>query len=269
MLNSLYERETIRFTNFLSPLLQETYDAIATYVGNELALPVTSAVGQSLIEFQTGQADIGFVCGLEYVRLSAKDDKPVDLLAAPILYRERYQQRPIYYSDVIVRRESPYASFNDLRGCTWAYNEEASHSGYNLVQYSLLERQEYGSYFGKTIKSGSHLQSLQLVLDGKADATAIDSHVLDVVLQRDVQLAARLSVIDMLGPSSIPPVLAASSLPAQLKRDIQFVLINMHRNPVVSDALRAGGIERFVPVLDTQYDDIRSMLARVQLIYSL
>ena len=76
-----------------------------------------------MTEFQTGQADIGFVCGLEYVRLSAKDDKSVELLAAPVLYNERYQQRPIYYSDVIVRRESPYASFNDLGGCTWAYNE--------------------------------------------------------------------------------------------------------------------------------------------------
>ena len=264
MSDNLSEQVTVRFANFLSPLLQETYNAIATHIGKQLALSVTSEVGHNLTEFQTGQADIGFVCGLEYVRLSAKDDKSVELLAAPVLYNERYQQRPIYYSDVIVRRESPYASFNDLGGCTWAYNEETSHSGYNLVQYSLLERNEHGSYFGKTIKSGSHLQSLQMVLDGKADATAIDSHVLDVVLQRDVRLASQLSIIDRLGPSSIPPVLAARRLPAQLKRDIQRVLVTMHRDPRLADMLYGGDIERFVPVQDEQYDDIRSMLARVQ-----
>jgi phosphonate transport system substrate-binding protein len=254
----------VRFANFLAPLLQETYDAIATYVGRALALPVTSGVGQYLTEFHAGQADLGFVCGLQYVRLSAEADNPVEVLVAPVLQSERYQQRPIYYSDVIVRRGSPYASFRDLRGCTWAYNEEASHSGYNLVQYSLLERKESADYFGKTIKSGSHLQSLRLVLAGQADATAIDSHVLDIVLQRDVQLASQVSIIDRFGPSSIPPVVAARRLPAQLRRDIQDVLISMHKDAHMAETLQLGGIARFVAVQDEQYDDIRTMLARVQ-----
>jgi phosphonate transport system substrate-binding protein len=132
------------------------------------------------------------------------------------------------------------------------------------VQYSLLERHENESYFGKIIKSGSHQRSLQLVLSGKADVTAIDSHVLDIALQRDGQLASQLSVIDRLGPSSIPPVVAARRLPAQLKRDIQLTLITMHRNQQLSALLRAGGIERFVRVQDEHYDDIRSMIARVR-----
>lgn len=265
MSDSLYEQRIVRCANFLSPLLQDTYDAIATYIGDSLALAMTSYVGQQLTEFQTGQADLGFLCGLQYVRLSAIVDKPVELLVAPVLHDERYQQRPIYYSDVVVRRESPYVSFRDLSGCTWAYNEEASHSGYNLVQYSLLERkEEHGRYFGKTIKSGSHLQSLRLVLDGKADATAIDSHILDIVLKRDVQLASQVAIIDRFGPSSIPPVVASKRLPTQLKREMQTVLSNMHQNAQLAEMLQAGGIERFVPVQDEQYDDIRHMLARVQ-----
>jgi phosphonate transport system substrate-binding protein len=264
LLDNLHEQVTVRFANFLSPLLQETYEAIASYVGRALSLSVTSGVGQDLTEFYAGQADLGFLCGLQYVRLGERPYNPVELLAAPVLRSERYQQRPIYYSDVIVRRESRYASFRDLSGCTWAYNEEASHSGYNLVQYSLLERKAHGHYFGKTIKSGSHLQSLRLVLEGKADATAIDSHVLDVVLQRDAQLASQVSIIDMFGPSSIPPVVAARRLSALLKRNIQSVLINMHQDARMAEMLQAGGIERFVAVQDEQYDDIRNMVARVQ-----
>jgi phosphonate transport system substrate-binding protein len=268
MLDNFHAQNTVHFANFLSPLLQGIYNAIATYVGYSLIVPVTSEVGKCLTEFQSGQSDFGFICGLQYVKLQAKADNPVELLVAPVLCDERYQQRPIYYSDVIIRRGSPYTSFRSLRGCTWAYNEETSHSGYNLVQYSLLEQKESWSYFGKTIKSGSHLQSLHLVLAGNADATAIDSHVLAIALQRDAQLAAQIKVIDRLGPSSIPPVVAARRLPAQLKRDVQAVLIRMHEDAQLAEILYSGGIERFVVVQDEHYNDIRHMQTCVQRAYA-
>ncbi|GCF07430.1 PhnD/SsuA/transferrin family substrate-binding protein [Dictyobacter arantiisoli] len=258
------EPPVIHFANFLSPLLQETYDELATYVGNKLTLPVTSGVSANLAELQSGQADIGFLCGLLYTRIQATGEHPVELLAAPVLQGARYQERPIYFSDVIVNRTSPFKNWADLRRSTWAYNEEASHSGYNLVQYSLLERQEDNHYFGKTIKSGAHLQSLQMVLTGQADATAIDSHILDVVLHRDPQIAAQIRIIDQFGPSSIPPVVAARHLPLEIKQAIQNLLSTAHEEPRLAQSLQAANIQRFVPVRDSQYDDIRHMYARVQ-----
>jgi phosphonate transport system substrate-binding protein len=177
---------------------------------------------------------------------------------------ERYQHRPIYFSDVVVRHERSYTSFEELAGCCWAYNETASHSGYNLVYADLLRRGVSLPYFGKTIRSGSHLDSLRMVLDGKADATAIDSHVLDVVLRRDERLAAQIRVVAMLGPSAIPPVVVARRLDPMLKRRIKQELLSMHRDAVVSQALSVGGIERFVSIEDELYNDIRAMYVRVQ-----
>ena len=78
-------------------------------------------------------------------------DCPVEPLAAPVLRGERYHKKPIYFSDVVVRRDSLYTSFGDLRRCVWAYNEYVSHSGYNLVCYSLLERGEALPFFSKTM----------------------------------------------------------------------------------------------------------------------
>ncbi|GHO86923.1 phosphate/phosphite/phosphonate ABC transporter substrate-binding protein [Dictyobacter formicarum] len=254
----------LRCANFLSSLLQETYAALAAYIGRQLGTEIVFSAGYNLDEFQTGQIDVGFLCGLLYVRLRATPEDPVELLAAPVLLPERYQQQPRYFSDVVVRHESAVKSFADLRGRTWAYNEEASHSGYNLVQYSLLERQQTASYFGRTIRSGSHLQSLQLVLQGQADATAIDSHMLDVLLQRNPQLSSEIRVIDMLGPSTIPPIVAARRLPVPLKQQIQHSLLHMHEDARQSALLRAGGIERLVAVQDEDYNDIRAMLARVR-----
>jgi phosphonate transport system substrate-binding protein len=254
----------LHFANFLSPVLQSTYEQIACYSGQSLGLPTTFHPGQSLEEFANGQADVGFLCGLLYVRMMRWEDCPVELLAAPILLPDRYQNRPIYFSDVIVRRESHYTSFADLQGCVWAYNERTSHSGCNLVCYSLLERDISPHYFGQNVKSGSHLNSLQMVIDGQADATAIDSHVLDVVLHRNPDLAAQLRVITMLGPSAIPPIVVAKRLTSALKERLRAALTSMHHDPVAVQSLYHGLIQRLAPVTDKDYDDIRHMFAVAQ-----
>jgi phosphonate transport system substrate-binding protein len=256
--------ETLRFANFLSPILHSTYEQIASYAGQALGLPATLHTGQSLDEFANGRADVGFLCGLLYVRMQQWVDCPVELLVAPVLLADRYEDRPIYFSDVIVRSDSPYASFDDLQGCTWAYNEASSHSGCNLVCYSLLERHKSPCYFGRTIKSGSHLNSLQMVVDRQADATAIDSHVLDVVLQRDPMLATQLRVIATLGPSAMPPVVVAKRLDAALKDRLRAALAEMHLDPLAAQGLQQGLIRRLAPVTDEHYNDIRHMLAAVQ-----
>ncbi len=257
---------TLNFANFLSPVLHDTYAYIASYVGERVGHPAPLHVGQSLEEFapQQRSADIGFLCGLLYVHAMRKPHCPFELLVAPVLQGARYQQRPIYYSDVIVRSASPYTTFADLQGCTWAYNERASHSGYNLIYHSLLEREKTLDYFREMIATGSHLQSLQTVLAGKADATALDSHLLDVLLLQQPDLAKKMCVIDMLGPSTIPPIVISSERDDDLKRRVRTVLVSMHEDPLVAKELHKGCIERFVPVRDADYDDLRAMFARVQ-----
>src|SRR2546425_4565480 len=182
----------IRFATFLSPIMYSTYAHIARYVGERVGCQTTLEVGQSFEEFADGQVDVAFICGLPYVRMSSQNTCPVELLAAPVLMGERYQHRPIYFSDIIVRSDSPYTSFDDLEGCVWAYNERISHSGCNLVCYSLLERGKSPHYFGQTLKTGSHRASLQAVLEGCADATALDSHMLDVFLLNNEDIATQI-----------------------------------------------------------------------------
>ena len=254
----------IRFATFLSPIMYSTYAHIARYVGVRVGCQTTLEVGQSFEEFAEGQVDVAFICGLPYVRMTSQNTCPVELLAAPVLMGERYLHRPIYFSDVIVRSDSPYTSFDDLGGCVWAYNERVSHSGCNLVCYSLLERGKSPDYFGKTVKSGSHLRSLEMVLEGEADAAAIDSHLLDVLRSKDEELAARLRVIEMLGPSSIPPMVISKRLNDELKCKLREVLVTMHLDNCGAEGLRDGLIERFVVVTDEDYGDIRRMLETVK-----
>jgi phosphonate transport system substrate-binding protein len=260
----MHNTSAIRFASYLSPNMYPTYEYIAYYVGNKVGRPATLTVGQSFDEFATGQVDVGFICGLPYVHLADSPTRPVELLAAPVLQGERYQRKPIYFSDVIVRNDSLYTSFDDLQGCVWAYNQKTSHSGCNLVCYSLLVQGKSLHYFGKTVETGSHRRSVQLVLEGQVDAAAIDSHMLDVFLSQHSDIATKLSIIDTLGPSSIPPVVAAKSLDNDLKCRLRETLITMHLDPEAARGLHRGLIERFVVVADDDYDDIRTMFARVQ-----
>jgi len=253
----------IRFSSFLSPLLYETYAHIARYVGERVGCPTTLKVGQTFDEFAENQVDVAFICGLPYVRMSSQDTCLVELLVAPVLIGERYLHKPVYFSDVIVRRDSPYTSFDDLGGCVWAYNERVSHSGCNLVCYSLLERGKSPDYFGKTVKSGSHLRSLEMVLEGEADAAAIDSHLSDILRSRDELLTGRLRVVDVLGPSSIPPVVVSKRLDNELKYKLRETLITMHLDSCGARELQEGLIERFVAVADEDYENIREMLEKV------
>lgn len=259
--------QTLRFATYLAPNLYETYEYIARYVGEKVCLAAVLTVGHSFDEFAEGQVDVGFICGLPYVQMADSPSCSIELLVAPVLQGERYQQKPIYFSDVIVRKDSPYASCADvrglrgLRGCVWAYNQRVSHSGWNIVCYSLREQGEPASYFGQMIETGSHQRSILQVLEGRADATAVDSHVLDVLLAKNRAAAAELRIIDMLGPSSIPPVVIAKTVDHALKRRVQEVLLTMHEDPHAASALRAGAINQFVQVSDEDYQDIRKMRA--------
>lgn len=252
----------LRFATFLSPVLYDTYVHIAQYVGERLGVPTTLHVGQSLDEFVTGQANVGFLCGLLYANMP--QPRTVELLAAPVVTGDRYHGEPLYYSDVIVRSDSSYTSFDALQGARWAYNEEASHSGYNIVSYSLLMRGKTFNHFGSMLKTGSHFASVQAVLDGSTEAAAIDSHVLDVWFYQRPELARQLRVIDMLGPSTIPPLVASTRVDASTRCLIQEILCTLHEDSRAAKALHAGLIERLVPITDRHYDDIRCMFARVQ-----
>ncbi len=250
----------IRFATFLAPSVFDVYSAITSYVGRGLGVPAELVVGRSFDQFELGEIDAGFICGLPYVNLTRQHPAPVELLAAPVLQGERYGGRPIYFSDVIVRRDSPYHTFADLRGCVWSYNEPDSQSGYGITRYTLAAMGETNGYFGKVVEAGFHQESIRLVSEGEVDASAVDSQVLALAMRDEPGLDKRLRVIHSLGPSTIQPVVAAARLPDDLKAEMRRLLVEMAGDLAMCAQLAEGLFERFVAVRDSDYDGIRGML---------
>ncbi len=107
----------------------------------------------------------------------------VELLAVPVPVGRRYENRPVYFSDLVVHRQSPYRCFSDLRGRVWAFNEPRSHSGYNVVRAHLAGLGAYAGFFARAVESGAHVNSLRMILDRRVDCAAIDSTVLEWAAQ--------------------------------------------------------------------------------------
>jgi phosphonate transport system substrate-binding protein len=256
-------RRPIRFATFLAPNMFPVYGFITRYIGDKLGCLTELVVGSSYAQLGV-DAEVAFVCGLPYVELVRRKGPCVEPLAAPLLQGQRYGGKPVYFSDVIVQRDSPFQSFADLRGRSWAYNEPCSHSGYGVTRYRLLQLGETHGYFSKVVEAGFHERSIRMVCEGEVDASAIDSHVLAIVLRDHPRLAPSLRVIDTFGPSTIQPVIAVRRLPEELRADLRAVLLEMADDPLARERLAQGLVERFVPVSDATYDDIRSMLAAAE-----
>jgi phosphonate transport system substrate-binding protein len=251
----------LRAITFLAPNMFPIYQFTVQHLSQQLGCEIEIVVGSHYEELY--QADLTFVCGLPYVLYTSprKTPAPIEALVAPVLQGERFQHRPIYFSDVIVHRDSPFQSFADLRGRSWAYNEPLSQSGYGITRYTLVSRGETNGYFGKVIEAGFHQKAIEMVAQRDVDASAIDAQVLLVELRNQPRLAEQLRIIDSLGASTIQPFAVATNLSDTLKRDIQAVFVSLHTDPIARSHLDRGFIEHFTPVCDSDYDDIRAMLA--------
>ena len=195
------------FATYLAPRLLPVYQSIAAAVAERLGIPVRLRVGRSFTQLTSGEVDVAFLCGLPYVRLAEQ----LDPLAAPVVAGDRYGGRPVYFSDVIVRRESRFQAFADLRGASWSFNDPDSHSGYLATLTQLLDLGQTEAFFGRVIDAGWHQVSVELVASGQVDASAVDSHVLALELRDRPELANRLRVIESFGPSPIQPLVARRS----------------------------------------------------------
>lgn len=255
----------LRVASHLAPGVEPLYAFLAGYLAERLGRRAEFVVADSYERCARDIDDVCFVCSIPYLLFADAGRIDMEVIAAPVLSGDRYGGRPVYFSDVIVRADAPYRSFADLRGATWAYNEPYSHSGYMTVLHHLATLGEELTFFGRMVEAGFHRDAIRMVADGRVDAAAIDSQVLDIELRDDPGLDRALRRIGSIGPSTIQPVVASRSrLTDAERRTLGAAMVAASDDPLARPALDAALVERFVAADAASYDDIRAKLHRVR-----
>lgn len=237
-----YYRELI---DYLSQRLQLRIDPVD---------PGTYAKTNALLE--SGEADFAFVCGGPYV--SGHDSFGLELLVAPVVKGET-----VYYSYLIVPRDSPARSLADLRGKSFAFTDPQSNSG-KLVPTAMLARlgTTPEQFFASTTFTYGHDRSIQAVADRIVDGAAVDSLIWEYLAATQPQLTAKTRIIARSEPYGIPPVVTSPQLAPAMRARLQQALLTIHEDPQGAKILKGMNIERFVPIEDQAYDGIRRLEAK-------
>jgi phosphate/phosphite/phosphonate ABC transporter binding protein len=254
----------IRFVTYLSPSIPRAlFEALADHLqrslgGVQVSLRAETRIsgprmGEECSSFGD-EIDLAFMCAPSFVWLRNLRGPPAELLGvAPVFDDKRNAGKPVYFCDVIVRDDAPARTFSDLQGSSWAYNDAASLSGYYGLLDKLAESGMDEIFFEAVSCSGSHLNSIDAVLRGQADAAAIDSNVLRLQLRKTPALAGKLRVIESWGPYPIQPVVVSSTLHPELKHRLRTAFLTTTEDERTRRALRRFGLSRFVPVAQQDY----------------
>lgn len=253
----------LRFTSLQAENSYFLYQGLAPILARRAGLPVVWDPVEDWRDQQRrlleGDLEVSVVCGCHYVRDQWRDASQLELLGCPVMADARYQDRPVYFSDVLVRRETPAATLEDLAGARFGFNEEGSHSGYQVMLWALAERGLHREHFGQVVEVGAHSASLRGLLEGSLDVAAIDSTMLEIERLKDPSLDEKLRSVVSLGPSPAPPFVAGPGCPPEARRPLRDALEGLHNDPEAAALLARAGMRRIARVEDRDYDGLRTM----------
>ena len=169
-----------------------------------------------------GQLDAGIVC------TGAFADPKLSQSCKVLLVPQLPGEGSYYRSFIVVRAGDPARRFEDLRGHSAVFTDPLSLTGY-LYPISRLcaMGQKPSAFFMALSFSHSHDRSIAVVVDGLADAAAVDSAVFGDWLERDAAHSKELRIIERSGPFPSPPIIVRSSLAVHERDRLRKAFLNL------------------------------------------
>jgi phosphonate transport system substrate-binding protein len=173
----------------------------------------------------------------------------------------------VYRAFLITGRDTPIKQFEDLRGKTFAFSDPDSATGCIVPRFLLAQRGERPqSFFGKTIYSYSHDNSILAVSRSLVDGAFVHEHVWEYYSRKNFSVASKVRIVYESEPFGNPPLVASVTMSESLRQRFRELLFAMNNDPEGAKILSELLIDRFT-VLDEQlYDPIRRMLAQMRLL---
>jgi ABC-type phosphate/phosphonate transport system substrate-binding protein len=205
------------------------------------------------------RADLGcaFMCGYPFARTRPQPR----LLAAPVPSPKRYGGIPVYWTEFVVRADSPLRSIDDAFGRRMAYTTEMSQSGYQAPRRFLAPcaRARGGSLFASTVGPLVTPRNVAAaIVSGEADVGPLDSYALDLLRKHERELTAQLRTIASTPPTPMPPLVAAPAIDAGVARRLSESLHAVGDADELASVRDDLLLDRFVAADPRSYDELLS-----------
>jgi phosphonate transport system substrate-binding protein len=202
---------------------------------------------------RTGKLEAAFVCSGPYV--DGKEQFGLELLVAPQAYGAT-----VYYSNILVAKESAIHSFAELRGKRFAFTDPLSNTGKLVPTYMLSTMNETPEkFFKQVIFTKSHDKAIKAVAQGVVDGAAVDSLIWEYLQATNPEFTAKTRILQQSQPYAIPPVAVPHDLAPGLKAKLREAFLNAHLDPQGQQILLKMKIDKFVVIDDQAYDSVREM----------
>jgi phosphonate transport system substrate-binding protein len=196
---------------------------------------------------------LAFVCSGPYA--TGREAHGFQALVTPQIHGSTH-----YHSYVIVHKESPFNTFEDLKGMVFAFTDPESNTGKLVPTFWLAQMGERPeTFFKKTIYTYSHDNSLLAVARHLVDGASVDSLIWEYYSRTNPQLTSQTRVIRKSDPYGNPPLVSPVDLLPDIRDRVTHVLLAMHEDTEGRQILGKLMIDRFVSPRDEWYDGVRQM----------
>jgi ABC-type phosphate/phosphonate transport system substrate-binding protein len=199
--------------------------------------------------------DLGcvFMCGYPW---ALREDRP-HLLAAPVPSPARYGDRPVYFTDFIVRADGPQQTLEQTFGGCIAYSTEHSHSGYNAARFHLLSyvTRERPTLYRRVLGPlHRQLPVIDAVIEGRADVGPVDGYALDLLRRHGAERARRVRVVATTAAAPSAPLVASPLVDLRARERMTTALLGAHTTPELASTLDELLLARFVRAKPGDFD---------------
>jgi ABC-type phosphate/phosphonate transport system substrate-binding protein len=154
---------------------------------------------------------LAMMCGLPYAQRGVQPQ----IIAAPVPSPTRYEGRPVYFTDIVVRADSPWQSIEDSFGSVAGYTLADSMSGgvafnHFLQRFRTPQRPRlYRRSVGNLINARGVIDAL---VRGEIDVGPLDSYYHDLLRASDPAYAGQVRILASTPALPIPPLVSTASL---------------------------------------------------------
>lgn len=248
--------------------LQRLYGGVASYLSNELGVPVSyrpvTDYTASVTAFKVGELDMVWYGGLTGVQ--ARLQVPG---AHAIAQRDIDDQ---FHCVIIVNKKTDISELSGLKGHTFTFGSESSTSGRLMPQFFLAQAGiELDDFKGQNGFSGSHDKTIKLVAAGAYDAGALNEQVWKRYVQSGAPELEQVRLIWTSPPFHdyhwvLHPSVASRYGP-EFPAKLRGALLKLDAgNPEHEPILDLFGATRFIPTEDANYSQIEAVGRQIGMI---